>query len=63
MPGADDVCIVMNEKEQRIVIKSLLEFRNSLIDRDLWCEDVDRMLVRVVDAPPAKKKRRSRDAR
>ena len=63
MPGADDVCIVMNEKEQRIVIKSLLEFRNSLIDRDLWCEDVDRMLVRVVDAPSAKKKRRSRDAR
>ena len=64
MTKTDEYCIMMDGLERRVLLKSLSEFRNTLIDESLPTEDVDEMLLKVYHSPPVKKKRGNiRDAR
>ena len=63
--GAERKCLRMDNFDQGLMVKSLVGFRNDLIRDKMPTEDVDRLLLRVIDAPQEKKKRRlfDRDAR
>lgn len=52
--------ILLDEYEQRVVAKSLLETRNDLLAQQQSTEDVDDLLLKVIDAPPAPAKKRWR---
>ena len=58
-----DVMIKVNDFEQRLLVNGMNRFRNDLIREELPTEDVDVVLLKIIDAPPAKKKRILREAR
>ena len=58
-----DVMIKVNDFEQRLLVNGMNRFRNDLIREELPTEDVDDVLLKIIDAPPAKKKRIRREAR
>ena len=62
---AEQVCLRLDDFDKRLMVRSLVGFRNDLIGAEMPTEDVDRLLLRVIDAPQEKKKRRlfDRDAR
>ena len=57
------VMIKVSDFEQRLLVKGMNRFRNDLIREDLPTEDVDDVLLKIIDAPPAKKRRTEREAR
>lgn len=57
------VLIKVNDFEQRLLVNGMNRFRNDLIREDLPTEDVDDVLLKIIDAPPAKRKRVEREAR
>lgn len=57
------VLIKVSDFEQRILVNGMNRFRNDLIREDLPTEDVDDILLKIIDAPPAKRKRAEREAR
>ena len=62
---AERKCLRMDNFDQGLMVKSLVGFRNDLIRDKMPTEDVERLLLRVIDAPQEKKKRRlfDREAR
>ena len=64
MNVSEKVCVMMDDFEQRVTLKSLNEFRNTLIREELPTEDVEEMIMKVANAQPLKRKlRTSRDVR
>lgn len=57
------VMIKVNDFEQRLLVNGMNHFRNDLIREDLPTEDVDDVLLKIIDAPPAKRKKADREAR
>lgn len=57
------VMIKVNDFEQRLLVNGMNRFRNDLIREDLPTEDVDDVLLKIIDAPPAKRKKVNREAR
>ena len=57
------VMIKVSDFEQRLLVNGMNRFRNDLIREDLPTEDVDDVLLKIIDAPPAKKRRTEREAR
>ena len=59
------VRVSLNSDEQRLAVKSLLGFRNDLLVEGLPAEDVEDLILKVIDAPPEREKRRlfERDGR
>lgn len=57
------VMIKVNDFEQRLLVNGMNRFRNDLIRKDLPTEDVDDVLLKIIDAPPAKRKKADREAR
>ena len=56
--------IVLDDFEQRLVVNGLTEFRNDLLREDKPTEDVDDFILKVIDAPTKREKRRAeREAR
>lgn len=62
---ADEKRVVMlDDFEQRLMVNGLTDFRNDLLREDKPTEDVDDLLLKIIDAPTKKEKRRSeREAR
>lgn len=62
---ADEKRVVMlDDFEQRLMVNGLTDFRNDLLREDKRTEDVDDLILKVIDAPTKKEKRRSeREAR
>lgn len=62
---ADEKRVVMlDDFEQRLMVNGLTDFRNDLLREDKPTEDVDDLILKVIDAPTKKGKRRSdREAR
>ena len=58
-----DVMIKVNDFEQRLLVNGMNRFRNDLIREELPTEDVDDVLLKIIDAPSAKKKKLFREAR
>ena len=62
---ADEKRVVMlDDFEQRLMVNGLTDFRNDLLREDKPTEDVDDLILKVIDAPTKKEKRRvDREAR
>ncbi len=57
------VMIKVSDFEQRLLVNGMNRFRNDLIREELPTEDVDDVLLKIIDAPPAKRKKADREAR
>jgi len=57
------VTVNLDSFEQRLVVKGMNNFRNELIRDEKPTEDVDDILLKIIDAPPQKRKRDEREAR
>ena len=62
---ADEKRVVMlDDFEQRLMVNGLTDFRNDLLREDKPTEDLDDLILKVIDAPTKKEKRRvDREAR
>ena len=55
--------ITVNDFEQRVLIETLNHRRTEFLARNQPTEDVNAVLLKVIDAPPKKKKDRDREER
>ena len=55
--------ITLDGFEHDLMINGINEFRNMLIDKEMPIEDVDKLLIKVIDAPPQRKRRFDREDR
>lgn len=55
--------ITVDPFEHDLLINGINEFRNSLLEEEQPTEDVDELLVKILDAPPRKKRRFDREDR
>ena len=53
------VVITLDDFEHRLMIGGLNSFRNGLIPDDKPTDDIDDLILKVVDAPTRKERRRS----
>ena len=58
-----EVVLKLNDFEQRLMVNGLVEFKNDLTRNDKPTEDVDDLILKVIDAPHVKQRRRDREAR
>ena len=58
-----EVVLTLNGFEQRLMVNGLVEFKNDLNKNDKPTEDVDDLILKVIDAPPVKHRRRDREER
>lgn len=57
---ADEKRVVMlDDFEQRLMVNGLTDFRNDLLREDKPTEDVDDLILKVIDAPMKREKRRA----
>ncbi len=62
--GNEKVVVELDDFEQRLMVSGLADFRNDLIRDEKPTEDVDDLILKVIDAPTKKEKRRAdREAR
>lgn len=55
--------ITVDDFEQNLMINGINEFRNMLLEQGMPTEDVDKLLMKVIDAPPQRKRRFDRETR
>ena len=56
--------VTLNSFEQRLMVQSLNDFRNNALRDGKPTEDVDNLIIKVIDAPTKREKRRAeREAR
>ena len=58
-----EVVLKLSDFEQRLMVNGLVEFKNDLTRNDKPTEDVDDLILKVIDAPPVKQRRRVREER
>ena len=62
--GNEKVVVELDDFEQRLMVSGLADFRNDLIRDDKPTEAGDDLILKVIDAPTKKEKRRTdREAR
>ena len=62
--GNGKVVVELDDFEQRLMVSGLADFRNDLIRDEKPTEDVDDLILKVIDAPTKKEKRKAaREAR
>ena len=62
--SGEKVVVMLDDFEQRLMVSGLADFRNDLIREDKPTEDVDDLILKIIDAPTQKEKRRAdREAR
>lgn len=60
----EKVVVTLDSFEQRLMVNGLDDFRNDLIRDDKPTEDIDDLLLKVIDAPTQKEKKKAdREAR
>ena len=61
---SDKRVIALDDFQHNLLVNSMNEFRNELLAEDKPTEDVDRLLLKIIDAPTIRERRRAnRDAR
>lgn len=55
--------ITVDSFDHDLLINGINEFRNMLIEEELPTEDVDKLLLKILDAPPQKVRRFDRESR
>lgn len=64
MAPDEKVVVTLDDFEQRLLVSGLADFRNDLIRDAKPTEDVDDLILKVIDAPTQKEKRKAdREAR
>lgn len=64
MAPDEKVVVTLDDFEQRLLVSGLADFRNDLIRDEKPTEDVDDLILKVIDAPTQKEKRKvDREAR
>ena len=64
MAPDEKVVVTLDDFEQRLLVSGLADFRNDLIRDEKPTEDVDNLILKVIDAPTQKEKRKAdREAR
>lgn len=51
--------LTLDEFEQRLMVSGLMDFRNDLLKDDKPTEDINDLILKVIDAPTKKEKRRT----
>ena len=51
--------LTLDEFEQCLMISGLMDFRNDLLKDDKPTEDINDLILKVIDAPTKKEKRRA----
>lgn len=51
--------LTLDEFEQRLMVSGLIDFRNDLLKDDKPTEDINDLILKVIDAPTKKEKRRA----
>jgi len=60
----EKVVVTLDSFEQRLMVNGLNDFRNDLIRDEKPTEDIDDLLIKVIDAPTQKEKKKAdREAR
>ena len=60
----EKVVVTMEDYEQRLAVKGLMECRTDLLEEDMPTEDLDELILKIIDAPTRKEKRKAdREAR
>ena len=61
---ADEKILSLDDFEQRLMVRGLTDFRNDALREGKPTEDVDDLILKVIDAPTKREKRRTdREAR
>ena len=55
----EKVVVTLDSFEQRLMVNGLNDFRNDLIRDDKPTEDIDDLLLKVIDAPTQKEKKKA----
>ena len=64
MTPDEKVVVTLDDFEQRLMVSGLADFRNDLIRDEKPTEDVDDLILKVIDAPTQKEKKKAdREAR
>lgn len=64
MSNGEKVVVTLDNFEQRLMVSGLADFRNDLIRDAKPTQDVDELILKVIDAPTRKEKRKAqREAR
>lgn len=62
--SGEKVVVMLDDFEQRLMVSGLADFRNDLIRDAKPTEDVDDLILKVIDAPTKKERRKAdREAR
>lgn len=51
--------LTLDEFEQRLMVSGLMDLRNDLLKDDKPTEDINDLILKVIDAPTKKEKRRA----
>ena len=51
--------LTLDEFERRLMVSGLMDFRNDLLKDDKPTEDINDLILKVIDAPTKKEKRRA----
>lgn len=51
--------LTLDEFEQRLMVSGLMDFRSDLLKDDKPTEDINDLILKVIDAPTKKEKRRA----
>ncbi len=55
----EEKCVlVFTEYERRLMIRGMVEFRNAILREGKPIEDVNTLILKIIDAPHQRKKRR-----
>lgn len=56
--------VTLDDFEQRLIVSGLMDFRNDLLRDEKPTEDINGLILKAIDAPTKKEKRRAdREAR
>lgn len=51
--------ITLDDFEQRLMVSGLMDFRNNLLKEEKPTEDINDLILKVIDAPTKKEKRKA----
>lgn len=64
MSSDEKVVVTLDDFEQRLMVSGLTDFRNDLLREDKPTEDINELIMKVIDAPTRKEKKKAdREAR
>ena len=55
----DKIVVTLDSFEQRLMVSALTDFRNDLIRDEKPTEDVDELILKVIDAPTEKARKKA----